>query len=108
MEWISCEEKMPDHGQSITGKNEFMSMWEEEFDSDEPLGQMTHWKPRYTSIATGPVRDDDKDDVYLDIGFRDTTPEQNYKLRTVRLQDVKDRTMAEIHKMLEDTDDEEW
>ena len=46
------------------------------------------------------------EDVYIDIGYRENTPEQNYKLRTVRLQDVKDRTMAEIHKMLEDTDDE--
>lgn len=50
---------------------------------------------------------DDEDDVFLDIGYRDNTPEQNYKLRTVRLQDVKDRTMAEIHKMLEDTEEEE-
>ena len=46
------------------------------------------------------------EDVYIDIGYRQNTPEQNYKLRTVRLQDVANRTMAEIHKMLEDTDDD--
>ncbi len=51
--------------------------------------------------------EDSEEDTWIDIGYRQNTPEQNYRLRTVRLQDVKDRTMAEIHKMLEDTDDEE-
>jgi len=50
--------------------------------------------------------EDDEDDVFIDIGYRENTPEQNYKLRTVRLQDVAHRTLSDIYKMLEDTDDE--
>jgi len=49
--------------------------------------------------------DDDEEDVYLDIGFRQNTPEQNYKLREFRLKDVYDKTMAEIYKMLESEDE---
>lgn len=46
------------------------------------------------------------EDVYIDIGYRQNTPEQNYILRTVRLKEVGDKTLAEIHKMLESEDDE--
>jgi len=49
---------------------------------------------------------DDDEDVYLDIGFRQNTPEQNYKLTELRLKDVHDKTMAEIYKMLESEDED--
>ncbi len=106
MEWISVKEKLPVHGQPIAGTATFGHTWTEFFDIDEPLGKMTHWKPRYTSIASGPAKEDDEEDVFIDIGYRQNTPEQNYILRTVRLKEVGNKTLSEIYKMLESEEEE--
>ncbi len=49
--------------------------------------------------------EDSEEDVFIDIGYRQNTPEQNYRLRTVRLQEVGNRTLADIYKMLEGEDE---
>lgn len=43
-DWISIHKRLPEHGQKIIGKSE-TGEWKEIWDSSEPVGKMTHWKP---------------------------------------------------------------
>jgi len=41
--WISIHKRMPERNQRIIGKSN-TGQWEENFDPDEPFGNMTHWR----------------------------------------------------------------
>jgi len=52
MEWTSITDSLPEDGQLIDGLSstkddvsELPAAWTEVWDSDEPLGYMTHWRP---------------------------------------------------------------
>jgi len=42
--WISVKDRLPEYGQFIDGKNINGDTWAEAW-GEEPLGNMTHWKP---------------------------------------------------------------
>lgn len=50
--------------------------------------------------------EDEKEDVYVDIGFRKNNAAQDYKLKTIYLKDLANRTIEEIREMLESEDEE--
>lgn len=43
--WISIEDSLPEDGQHIEGRSGYSKVfWEEVWNEDEPLGNMTHWR----------------------------------------------------------------
>lgn len=43
--WIDVTKELPASGRLVMGRNAEFEMWEERWDTDEPLGSMTHWVP---------------------------------------------------------------
>ncbi len=51
--WISVNDSLPLEGQQIDGKNLNGEQWSEIYDSSEPVGYMTHWRPAATPADLG-------------------------------------------------------
>lgn len=48
--WISIHKQLPADGDWISGMSN-TGCWEERWDSNEPIGKMTHWRPNPKTVS---------------------------------------------------------